>query len=154
MTFLSWWMDIVSLKHICECLPLEKRLAFHGLMLTTPECACNRETFFFLYLQQLTFYSLLEKNKNLSFTSLSITNKMEQSSLAEMHLPREYGRVSQHLFPAVFLSLAFNFNNYLPVPLLSFPLLRYFVLLLWLSVLFCLKCFRICYHGYRCQNWK
>lgn len=114
----------------------------------------QQRNLFFLYLQQLTFYSLLEKNKNLSFTSLSITNKMEQSSLAEMHLPREYGRVSQHLFPAVFLSLAFNFNNYLPVPLLSFPLLRYFVLLLWLSVLFCLKCFRICYHGYRCQNWK
>lgn len=30
-------------------------------------------------------------------------------------------RASSHLFPAVFLSLAFNFNNYLLVPLLFPP---------------------------------
>lgn len=45
---------------------------------------------------------------------------MEQTRFAKTHLPREYGHVSQHLFPAVFLSLAFNFNNYLLVPLFFF----------------------------------
>lgn len=40
----------------------------------------------------------------------------------QIHLPAERGHVSQHLFPAVFLSSAFNFTNYLLVPLLFFSL--------------------------------
>jgi len=130
VTFLSFLLDSVSLKHIYDNLPLEKIPAFTWANVECFWTGMQQINSFFLFaatyfLKFKQFYSLLKQYLfSLPFCSCT-ANRTEQTRFAKIHLLREYGHVSQHLFPAVFLSLAFNFNNYLLVPLFFFPHLRY-----------------------------